>query len=347
MSTIPLTQIEGAFAFPRLRPLDRLPAPFGRDWALLPPGYSWRPELQALYAAGLRTFCMSRKTIFSFCRWVPLSARRAAASASAATAQRATILDAPRDETPRMPGETIAAAAAEKLPLATVSRRSPPHWGSLAGGACTLGGAAMLAWFAAGHFAHRQTVDSAKPANTIAATRNASPATQSSSDAVTDRAMAVGKVHAQGRHEASARAGAAVSTAAPASTSTIATASLHAPTNEALSRRHRTPRDRIGSPHEKTHRQFARSAAAHPLSSVVPGALPRPSVARDYSPSMPARLGTDEYAAVTMSAATHLRDLAPPSRHAVSNSASAASATEWMDHISQRRVTEIPDQFAR
>ncbi|SIT40269.1 conserved hypothetical protein [Paraburkholderia ribeironis] len=347
MSTIPLTLIEGAIALPRLRPLDRLPAPFGRDWALLPPGYSWRAELKALYAAVLRTFCMSDQIILSFCRWVPLNTRRAAASATAATAQRATIFDAPRDEAPRVPAEAAAAAAAERPAVTSVSRGSPPHWGALAGGACTLGGAAMLAWLAAGHLAHRQTIDTAEPANTIAATRDASPAKRSSSDVVSDRATVVGKVHARTRHVAAARADAATSTVAPGSTSIKAIASPHASANQALARRHRTFRDRIGSLHGTTHRQFARSAAAHPLSSVVPRALPRPSVAGNYSPFAPARLGTSEYAAVTMSAATHLRELAPPSRHALSNSPSVTSATEWMDHMSQRRVTDIPDQFAK
>lgn len=66
-TTIPLTLIEGSMALPRLRPLGHLPAPFGRDWALLPPGYSLRAELKALYAAVLRTFCLNAETIRALC----------------------------------------------------------------------------------------------------------------------------------------------------------------------------------------------------------------------------------------------------------------------------------------
>jgi hypothetical protein len=74
---------------------------------------------------------------------------------------------------------------------------------------------------------------------------------------------------------------------------------------------------------------------------------PKPSAAGPYSPPAPTRLGVDEYDAVTMSAATHLRDIAPPSRPASSNNPSRTSGTEWMNRMSQRRVTEIPDQFTK
>ncbi|MDR8399831.1 hypothetical protein NE850_26350 [Paraburkholderia sp. USG1] len=99
MSTIPFTPIEGYLALPRLRPLGHVPAPFGRDWALLPPGYSLRAELKALYAAMLRTFCLSDQAIRSLCRWSPLEEQRAIAvaaqSGSTATTAQATVFAAP------------------------------------------------------------------------------------------------------------------------------------------------------------------------------------------------------------------------------------------------------------
>jgi hypothetical protein len=74
--------------------------------------------------------------------------------------------------------------------------------------------------------------------------------------------------------------------------------------------------------------------------------LPRPSAAGAYSPRASAQPGLDEYVDVTMSAATQLRDVASP-RSSMSNNLPAAGSTEWMSHLSQRRVTEIPDQFAK
>jgi hypothetical protein len=74
---------------------------------------------------------------------------------------------------------------------------------------------------------------------------------------------------------------------------------------------------------------------------------PAPSTAGRYSPPAPAQLGIDEYADVTMSAATHLREIAPPPRPVASNHSPGGNGTEWMNHLSQRRVTEVPDQFGK
>jgi hypothetical protein len=57
--------------------------------------------------------------------------------------------------------------------------------------------------------------------------------------------------------------------------------------------------------------------------------------------------GIDEYVSMTTSAGTHLRDIAPPSRSAASADSPGIGGTEWTRHLSQRRVTENPDQFAR
>ena len=114
MSTIPFTPIQGYLAMPRLRPLGHVPASFGRDWALLPPGYSLRAELKALYAAMLRTFCMSDQAIRSLCRWSPPEERRA------------TEAPAPVFEKRFDAAAQIAAAAAAVPPI-------PPHVPATAG----------------------------------------------------------------------------------------------------------------------------------------------------------------------------------------------------------------------
>jgi hypothetical protein len=77
----------------------------------------------------------------------------------------------------------------------------------------------------------------------------------------------------------------------------------------------------------------------------------RPSAAGDYSPAEPSALGSSEYAAVQTFARTHGTDHAQhPDRTPPQRSASGADSsveTSWMSHMSQRRVTEVPEQFSQ
>jgi hypothetical protein len=164
-TTIPLTLIEGSMALPSLSPLGRLlPPPFGRDWALLPPGYSLRAELKALYAAVLRTFCLNAETIRALCQWESRRLPPAASSGFTSVAPSITVFDAPVDESLRLSTEA-AAFSPVSAPVTSASPRvAQAHWGALAGGACALGGAAMLAWVAFDHLAQRHTISDVKPA---------------------------------------------------------------------------------------------------------------------------------------------------------------------------------------
>lgn len=353
---------------PRARPLDHLPAPFGRDWALLPPGHSWRVELKALYAAMLHTFCMSNRTILSLCRWVPLSATRGAAPVGAAAATRATGLEAPGRHAAQALAEATLLPAGERPALGTargtVSRRSPPHGAVLAGGVCALSGAAMLAWIAFTHLAHRPAIDEAKRANTGTASGDTEVVQRRTSDAAAVHGLireavsegTAGKLEARPASVTSASARVAPKHAhTPASLS--AGTATHAVGNNALSRR----REAVDGPREKNDHRTARSATANrsprvpPINDDMPRVIvprtaqrasPAPSARGAYSPPAPAQPGFDEYADVTMSVATPVRDVAS-SRSATSNRVPAASSTEWMNHMSQRRVTEIPNQFAK
>jgi hypothetical protein len=316
----------------------------------------------------LRTFCMSDQTMLSFCRWVPLSGRRGAASASAATAKCATVFEAPREQASYVLAEATVVPAVERRALATLARSAPPHWGALAGGVCALGGAAMLTWIAFSHLAHRQAVDDAKPVDRVTASRDVQAVERRAPDAATFHGVvrevvseaAAAKVDVRPGSMTSA-SGRVVPSHARTPVSTEATAATHAVVNDALSRRRNAVREAVDRPREQSRRHATRSATPNPLSRVaavnddmqrraVPRAaqraLPRPSAAGAYSPRAPAQPGLDEYADVTMSAVTQLRDLAS-SRSAMTNNLPAAGSTEWMSHMSQRRVTEIPDQFAK
>ncbi|WP_460907033.1 hypothetical protein [Paraburkholderia jirisanensis] len=95
-----------------------------------------------------------------------------------------------------------------------------------------------------------------------------------------------------------------------------------------------------------------RNAVPQPSAAVYTASpVARPSAAGDYSPVQPSALGASEYASVHTFART---DGADHTRHAdrtlPQRSASGADSsveTSWMSHMSQRRVTEVPEQFSQ
>jgi hypothetical protein len=212
--------------------------------------------------------------------------------------------------------------------------------------------------------AHRPAIDAAKPADNGTASGETQAAQRRKSDAAAVHGLgreavregAAGKLQAPPASVASANGRVAPRQVhTPASLS--AGPATHAVNNDAFSRR----REAVDKPREKNDHRTARSAIANRFARVAPMSddmpritvprtaqrgSPAPSARGAYSPPAPAQPGFDEYADVTMSAATPVRDVAS-SRSATSNRVPAASSTEWMNHMSQRRVTEIPDQFAK
>ncbi|MFM0672344.1 hypothetical protein [Paraburkholderia sediminicola] len=372
MSTIPFTPIQGYLAMPRLRPLGHVPAPFGRDWALLPPGYSLRAELKALYAAMLRTFCMSDQAIRSLCRWSPTDERR-----TAAVPEPEPVFEKPFDAAAHM---AAAAAAVPPVPLhayTTAARGSGHHWSALAGGACVLGGAAMLGWIGFDHLMHRDTATHVDFASKVSDERDSQSAKFQPPSAVTARAADDAAVNASAAVAASTPALSSATpksppTSIPKAASVSIPASISSPASHLAparviaerpaSQRRKLVRDKSGAQPEQIYpRSASRAVANQPshraaiaddvarsaIPKVAANVSPKPSVAGPYSPLAPTRPGVDEYAGVTISAATHVRDTAPMPRTGSSNNASGASGTEWINHLSQRRVTDIPDQFAK
>jgi hypothetical protein len=380
MSTIPFTPIEGYLALPRVRPLVHVPAPFGRDWALLPPGYSLRAELKALYAAMLRTFCLSDQAIRSLCRWSPLGEQRVIAPAheprSAAIAAQAPSFDASPETAMHAADATPVIESIVRPAYGTRARGYGNPWGALAGGACVIGGAAVLAWVGFDHLAHRQMA--APVADRASGHRDSQLADLRTPATVSGRAVDTGALRAPAALAASAPERSRVQpTFAPASSLSAATvsttASAQIQTRALPSAQARISADKTGSPRhnrlrekvvtlQKQNRQAsARFVAANPsrraaaLAANLPHiAVPRlaaslppsSSAAGAYSPPAPTRLGVDEYAGVIMSAATHPRQMALPHASSATN-ASGTSETEWITRLSQRRVTEVPDQFAK
>ena len=306
MSTIPLTLIEGHIALPRARPFDGLPVPFGREWALLPPNFSIRPQLKALYAAMLRTFCLSADAIRSMCRWEsPLA--NAPTEVGAQTAFVVSTVD--RLVTPT---ETVVASVA----LSPSTRKRA----ALAGGAVAAGGIALLTWIALKDTPVHQAQNVARPDTTARPVAQPLPpevqaATATSQSTHTE--VDVRKTHNTGAH-ANAKA-----TNKPTRHSNRA-ATAHARNGEYRAASHNVDtRRHTESPASTTYHSAAMPSAAGRFSS------------RENTPAV-----TDEYASITIWARPHSGDLAP------SHHAARTDDISWMDHMKQRRVTEVPERFA-
>jgi hypothetical protein len=335
-----------------------------------------RAELKTLYAAVLRTFCLNAEAIRALCQWESLRRPHAASSGFASRAHSTSVVDGSVDASVDGSLRTVAEAA----PFSPVSAPGVPasphggsrHWGALAGGACALGGAAILAWIAVGHLTQRDTIGEVKTAGKFPVRQEAQLANHHSPDAAAtpyatdnDRAAA---------HEVLPNALATAPlrdlTTSPASeiVTPVKAAPARATTGKNVSRRGDRQPESAAIQHERRGRN-SRTAITENLSPQLPSQLPhaspmnyegsqiavsanahrtspRPSSAGPYSPLAPSQLGTDEYASMTLSAGTHLRNIAPPSRPAASVNSPGISGTEWINHMSQRRVTEDPDQFA-
>ena len=357
MSTIPLTLIEGAMALPSLRPLDALPAPFGRDWALRPPGHSLRAELKALYAAMLRTFCLSEETMLSLGKWDAWERWRAEAAdgrdgpapADESAAERA------ESELARTPADRVGAAMGSNTVKGAVST----HRRMIAGGACALGGAAALTWLAFGHLTHRHVENRSLRSDVVAANSGSRAASSLNGLA---RAPRADSINAVGGQPVSPDYGASgsVSGSMPVSVPTAATA---LPTHQAITSQPPSLRrdgladvgskpssvlaSRHGLPSRSSATTITVSPARHPQKTT------RASAAGPYSALASSRAADSDYANITLSAGTHLPGMTTASRAARVTSPverfkpSDSAGTEWVDGLTQRRITETPEQFLK
>ena len=380
MSTFPFVQVEGALALPHIRPLARLPASFGREWALTPPQFSLRTELRALYAAIMRTVCLSAEAFRAAVGWgndhspAPQLPRRVAAS----VAPSVSVGSVARETAGNPPAGS--AANARSSPGASPNHIPPLQQHKLTGGAVAIGGAALLAWIVASHAPH----------DSQGATGNAPPRPNASASEDTSQRLA----EARAQHEHITAARARSSTPAPTPAAALprtvekpVQAPLAEPTqapkttvvdtrkpSQAVAPAHSTPNfstrahaqsasparlaqreargneravkrgsgQRVaerGTAPRRDIRTFAPYREAGPVTSQrAHGAY---SEAQGYSPRQTGANPADEYASILSYAKTYT-----PAR--VSNSpAVPVDNTEWVNHVSQRRITEVPDRFAK
>ncbi|MFC0399301.1 hypothetical protein [Paraburkholderia rhizosphaerae] len=392
MSTnIPFIPVEGAVALPSLRALGPISETFGREWALLPPNVSLRVELKALYAAMLRTFCLSSKAFRSMCKWQPQHAQ------PTASARVTAAIDAASQA-----GRVAAASdqAAIGMHNAQSTMRASHGASNLrVGSAVAIGGAAMLAWIVLdpahrGHAGDPLTapdmrasqrdariekprvpvITSGNPAHhSISADnranhRSVNPsinggksdtghadvvdattvtslhafASGQSTKASAPHPLTAAHMQAAGstaRH--TAQSGAARNDASHGAAASVTAASVKVAPHDSAPFRTR---------HSKNPTWSARDAAlsARSVASRSATASPKPSVAGEYSSAAPPVMTDNDYESVTMFARTHG---ANPGAHAAAPPRAqgdmTANDTSWMNRMSQRRVTEVPDLFSR
>ena len=358
MSTYPLVQVEGALAMPRMRPLNRVPPPFGREWALMPPHFSLRAELQAFYAAFMRTVCLSAEAFRQACRWdlqrrfVPEPPRPAAAPVggtfNAAQAQQAAA------DTLRHP----VAGAQPARPTGRVER-IPPSSHKLAASAVAIGGAVLLTWIVASHTQFGESKDKTvlrMPASPVSSIDASASARLSDERAQHDLTMSGAvRVNQNASAPAIAHAASAPATAGSpdfggrAHTSTPLRATLTPKATRTSDTTAKAAKGRLAADakgravHKDSGRHMAHISAPHRSAPLVtarhtPRMYPK---AADYSPFQPHATSSDDYASLTTYAGT--RAAPRPANRAGAN----IDNTEWVNHVSQRRVTEVPDSFAK
>ncbi|APA84144.1 hypothetical protein BJG93_01070 [Paraburkholderia sprentiae WSM5005] len=340
MTSTPLTLIEGAFALPRLRPLDHLPEPFGGDWALRPLGQRWRAGLDSLYTALLRNVCVSDQQLLSYEQWVLLDgvligAKRPAeapvARATPPASEPAHAAKATRPVTQRsVPARPMRITLKPRSPR-IAQRRTVWHRRRGAASACVIGCVALLAWWMADQpLAPRHIAsDMLKSAQALIARRDA-PAPIEARRAQHQLARPEARVIAESLAPVPALP------PLPADVS-AAPARIAASPQRTATRHQSAPREAV---HSSAARRVLR-AQTHQLGADRHAANESLRASRVQK----TRFGEDEYADVTTVATMSLRDGAPLPRSAVSNKR-PSNSTEWMNHMSQRRITEIPEQFA-
>lgn len=341
MSTSTFIQVEGPITLPRVRPLGPVPLSFGREWMLTPPHFSLRAEIRALYAAIMRTVCLSAEAFRDVCRW-DLQHHLLPEHSAAPVRPSATI-------------EANQARAKERTlshidPARVMNSSHPPSSGAyrLAGGACAIGGAVVLAWIVASHMP-RDERDTA----TVADTAPIRDAGGTASQRLADERAAHERMNATPATSTTSTVPSAVVSAPAArpsvvtpdyATAKIQTAPLRAKLSGHEGRANKPQRSVRGRASRiESSRYRAQSLASHRIASPVTTHRTRGmySEASSYSPRQPSVRQDDDYVSIVTYATTHT---APRPAHIAS---APVDGTEWVNHVSQRRVTEIPDRFAQ
>jgi hypothetical protein len=307
MSTTYLIPVEGNMAMPGPHAYAYLPSSFGQRWTLLPDNISLRPEIRALYAALLRTMCLSATAIRSMCHWEPLR--------KPVSAQQ-TVYPAKAEAETASPLPP-AAASASVMSLKSLSKAL------LASGTI----AAICIVLAAGFVWMHPT---ARPATGRSASGDAttvladSPATEP-----------VANVSTQA-HEDAQPAPAKAAANIARSDMQIANEPPRSSAEKTVVAK-RNSRNEVAPENPRVSRHADTSATApHRFSAAA-------SEAGAFSPQRAKEHPVDDYASIQTWAQTTRSEAMP----ALSQGATRTNDTDWMNHIKQRRITDAPEGFNR
>ncbi|MGS1072712.1 hypothetical protein [Burkholderia glumae] len=342
MSSIAFIEVEGRFAMPSSR--SCAPSSYGHEWALLPPAPESRTGIRSLYAAIVRTVCLDIDAFLAASRWdrgrdakaVSATIPAAVHAPPAAEAPLETKLPEPRGPAANAFPDEARPISLPKTPRYRAARRSPHSLRRRAGQIGIVGAAMLLGWIVIGHVPPKPerngAVDVWQGAVNGSSSRRAAPVAlrQAGADVEPSSADAI---------------------ASPRRTPISKHAAAGAPTRDESKRNHaqagtglaRVDSRRLASSHAfAPHREPAR-----PTASVDRSRQARRASRSASHHDVNARRG------LVASDAFDINDYADLVNELRQRSAIATrneqptTGTEWADQISQRRLTDIPEQFSQ
>ncbi|MEC5405198.1 hypothetical protein VOM14_06380 [Paraburkholderia sp. MPAMCS5] len=265
-------------------------------------------------------------------------------------------------DSPKVSAVPDAFAPVKVAVSAAAPRASLVSWWGLAGGACALGGAALLAWLAWVHGAARDQRHDTNSEEAAVAVREG---TVSPGRLPDDIGSPKSVIHAAGPQVSSAASAPKLVHAAPVSgfvthaaeggVAARAHASVEPQAAPTDPRAHtRKPDAEKTDDHRRTlERHLAKASvanhgprvadAAHMLASRT---STKPSAANAYSPHAPSPLPADNAASIgTIANTLRAAITSQSSQSASSANSSASEGQQWINRLANRRVTEAPEQF--
>lgn len=344
MSSIAFIEVEGRFTMPPSR--SSAPSSYGHEWALLPPEIEPRAGIRSLYAAIVHTACLDVDAFLAACRWDSERDGLAVPTTIAAAVRTIPATRAPHDAKPR----EAARAAAEpflqkalpigifKAPRYRAARRPSRAFRRLVGRIGIVAAAMLLGWIVIDQVPLRPEATVAINARRDAA--DGSGSRRAASDAPL-----------QGRADVAPRRDLTDAETSPRRTPIAKAADTGAQPNDD-SMRHRA---RAGTDLVRTESSRLASSHAVPIAreSARPGATissdkparraSRPAIHRGVK-ARPTAIASDDF---DINAYADLADELRQRDSMPARNGTLPAGTEWAEPISQRRITDIPEQFAK
>ncbi|WLE59886.1 hypothetical protein GIY62_04250 [Burkholderia plantarii] len=342
MSSIAFIEVEGRFTMPPSR--SAAPSSYGHEWVLLPAEAEPRAGIRSLYAAIVHTACLDVDAFLAACRWDSERDSLAVPATIAAAVRRIPAAQAPCEAKPREAARVAAEPfAREALPIGLFKapRRRAARYPSrvfqrFVGRIGIVGAAMLLGWIVIGQVPpgpeRDGMIDAWRDATNGSSSHRAVPAApwQAGTDVEPQLADAVARPRR-----------------APIATHAAAGARAR---DESM--RNRAP---VGS--GLAHIDSRRLASSHGVVPPRESARPAASVERRSQARRVHRSASNRGVAARRALAAaddfDINDYADFADELRRRGAIPArneqrpADTEWADQLSQRRLTDIPEQFSK